>query len=62
MDTPFTAASQFVELWQEDPLLLYKDVELAKSILNDLLKETFKATNKTQSLVFGQFKLEQVWE
>ena len=60
IDTPIDNATGIVALWEEDPLLLYQDTEQSKQILNDLLAATFKMGNK-QSLVFGKFKLEQVW-
>lgn len=62
-DTPIGAAASIVGLWSDDPLLLFQDVDQSRSVLNDLLKNTFKATSKTGGdLVLGQFKLEQVWQ
>lgn len=49
-------------MWSEDPYLLYKDPSQSKQILNDLLRSTFKSTTKQGDLIFGQFKLDQVWE
>lgn len=61
-DTPIATAASIIGIWSEDPLLIYQDVSQSRTVLNDLLKNTFKATSKNSELVFGQFKLEQVWE
>lgn len=61
MNTPIAEATDIISVWNEDPLLLYRDIDQSKQILNDLLSETFKMGNK-QQLVFGGFKLDQVWE
>lgn len=49
-------------MWSEDPYLLYQNAENSREILNDLLKSSFKSTTKQGELVFGKFKLDQVWE
>jgi hypothetical protein len=49
-------------MWSEDPYLLYQNADQSKEILNELLKTTFKSTTKQGDLIFGQFKLDQIWE
>ena len=64
-DTPITRGiiaeftSQIVGAWSDDPLLLYKDIDQSKELLQDILKESFKQSNSRQSvdLVFDQFSL-----
>jgi hypothetical protein len=43
--------------------VLFKDITKSKKEITSLLQATFKSTTKgPQGLVFGDFKLEQVWQ
>ena len=53
---------QVLSMWSEDPYLLFQEKAQSKEILNDLLRSTFKSTTRQGNLIFGQFKLDQVWE
>ena len=60
-DTP-KVVDQMLSMWTEDPYLMYLNAQNSKEILHDLLKSSFKTTARSGELVFGQFKIEQIWE